>query len=89
MAEADMVERVARALAVSHGKDPDAPAWVQYPGAVPFGLCWRDQYAAAARAAIAAMREPTMNMLSAAHRNNHPRDIETWQTMIDVALDER
>lgn len=27
-------------------------------------------------------REPTDEMLSAAHRNNHPRDIDTWRTMI-------
>lgn len=41
-----------------------------------------------ARAAIQAMREPTDFVLAAAHRNNHPRDIETWQTMIDAALAE-
>lgn len=43
-------------------------------------------YRALAHAAIEAMREPTEEMISAANRNNHPRDIETWQTMIDVAL---
>lgn len=39
-----------------------------------------------ARAAIEAMREPTEAMLSIARRNNHPRDEETWRTMIDAAL---
>lgn len=39
-----------------------------------------------ARAAIAAMREPTSAMVGAANRNNHPRDIDTWRTMIDEAL---
>ncbi|WAJ27122.1 hypothetical protein [Antarcticirhabdus aurantiaca] len=43
---------------------------------------------AEARAALEAVREPTDFVLAAAHRNNHPRDIETWQTMIDAALSE-
>lgn len=38
-----------------------------------------------ARAAIAAMRVPTEAMIAAANRNNHPRDVDTWQTMIDAA----
>jgi hypothetical protein len=37
-------------------------------------------------AAIEAMREPTPAMLGAANRNNHPRDEDTWNTMIDEAL---
>lgn len=41
--------------------------------------CW-------ARAAIEAMRRPTDEMVAAANRNNHPRDIDTWRTMIDEAL---
>ena len=51
----DDVERVARALAKADGKDPDAPAWIRYPSAETYGICWRDQYAAKAKAAIAAM----------------------------------
>jgi hypothetical protein len=39
-----------------------------------------------ARAAIEAMREPTDQMVGAANRNNHPRDVDTWRTMIDEAL---
>lgn len=39
-----------------------------------------------ARAAIEAMREPTSDMVAAANRNNHPRDEETWRTMVDAAL---
>jgi len=50
-----LVERVARALAVAEGCNPDDPAYVRFPGAVPFGVCWRDKYAAKARAAIAAI----------------------------------
>lgn len=41
-----------------------------------------------ARAAVLAMREPSPGMISAANRNNHPRDIDTWRTMIDTALRE-
>jgi len=41
-----------------------------------------------AQEAIKALREPTEAMVAAAGRYNHPRDIETWQTMIDEALKE-
>lgn len=52
-----------------------------------FGSTWsKDVARRLARVAVEAMREPTEMMLSAAHRNNHPRDIETWQTMIDEAI---
>jgi hypothetical protein len=50
-----VVERVARAIAIADGKDPDAPAWVRQPGNETFGICWRDQYANRASAAISAM----------------------------------
>jgi hypothetical protein len=50
--------------------------------------CW-PFCSAQARAAIEAMREPTPGMVGAANRNNHPRDIDTWQTMIDAALGEQ
>jgi hypothetical protein len=51
-----VVERVARALAIADGKNPDAPAWVEGYGnrARTFCICWRDQYSAKAEAAIAA-----------------------------------
>jgi hypothetical protein len=38
------------------------------------------------RAAIEAMREPSVAMIAAANRLNHPRDEEVWRTMIDAAL---
>jgi hypothetical protein len=31
-------------------------------------------------------KEPTAAMLAAAHRNNHPRDAETWSTMVAAAV---
>lgn len=51
-----------------------------------FGFSRAEEAIAAARAVIQAMRAPTPDMIAAANRNNHPRDIETWHTMIDVAL---
>ncbi len=57
IASDEMVERVARALAKADGKDPDAPAWVRYPGGEAIGLCWRDQYAPNAQAALTAMEQ--------------------------------
>ncbi len=50
-----LVELVARAMAIANGKDPDAPAWIRYPGGHTEGICWRDQYAKKARATLTAM----------------------------------
>ncbi len=85
-----MVERVARALAKADRKDPDAPAWIKYPGPEIYGVCWRDQYADKARAAIAAMREPTKAMTDALDSFGAPLGIieEGWQAAIDAALAE-
>lgn len=95
----EMVERVARALEVADGCGPDDPAYIRFPGAVSFGLCWRDKYADKARAAIAAMREPTDAMTAAADDldvyplgSSTPSQSamidEKWQAMIDAALDD-
>ena len=73
--EFSMVERVARDLRfVMYGVPPLRP--------LEKGSTWLIY----AKTAIKSMREPTTEMLGAAHRNNHPRDIETWRTMIDEAL---
>ena len=48
----------------------------------------RSGYHDLARAAIAAMREPTQTMVYTANRLNHPRDDEVWRTMIDTALEQ-
>jgi hypothetical protein len=81
-----MIERVARAMAIDAGKDPDAPAWVSFPGAVPSGVCWRDQYSSMARAAIEEMRDPTNEMMLAALDHFNPLD--AWQAAISSALSE-
>lgn len=84
----DMVEIVARAMAIADGCDPDDPAYVRYPGPTYIGVCWRDKYASKARAAITAMRETTL-----VYRQNGevvhqligaPDDI--WKTLLDAAL---
>jgi hypothetical protein len=55
-----------------------------------FGSAWSNDVAwRFARVAIEAMREPTEAMIAAALRNNHPRDVETWRTMIDAALGDK
>lgn len=70
-----MIERVASAIARSaRAVGGGYVSGDEFP--------WED----AARAAIAAMREPTEAMVAEARRNNHPRDEETWRTMIDAAL---
>lgn len=80
-----MIERVARAIAVSHYPDKEAD------------VMWRHMVPDA-RAAIEAMREPTMFMLRSADNaiisdemfESGPFEIDklTWETMIDAALNE-
>lgn len=86
----DMIEKVARALAIADDKDPDAPAWVRYPGPETFGICWRDQYEDKAKAAIEAMREPTDEMVAAAATSPTLQlaAMAIWQAMIDSILSE-
>ena len=79
---ANMVERVARAICLADGEDPDERCedWMQeFSG-------WRG-YVESARAAIAAMREPTEAMLEAG-RSTPPRTrcLEVYRAMIDEAL---
>lgn len=69
----EMVERVARAL------EPKCRAFGK--GDMPMQVAREF-----ARAAIEAMRQPTDDMIAAARRNNHPRDIDVWLTMISEAL---
>ena len=67
-----MIERVARAIARSHGSDD----WCAY--------------AKTARAAVAAMREPTLDMLEAALPDTPDWGYlpEEWQAMIDHVVNE-
>lgn len=68
-----MVERVARAICC-HGYGCIDPDKCRAMG----------NYEEDARAAIAAMREPSEGMLEAAR--NHHSDFAIWQAMIDQAL---
>ncbi len=75
----DMVERVARAMAVRNN-DHDEEGRLQWPA-----------YADDARAAIAAMRVPSKNMLEAGNHEFRWIRVESfaeevWQAMIDAAL---
>lgn len=95
----EMVERVARAI-----------LQVRNPGIadIPLRLLLRstdpdETHMAEARAAIAAMREPTVKMVQAAQqeyslswssepgegRDWNPADGSIWRAMIDAALDKR
>lgn len=82
----DMVERVARALCrEQHIQRYGSEMWREGELDQKVEGYWR-HHIIGARAAIAAMREPTEAMIGAANRNNHPRDIDTWKTMVDEAL---
>jgi hypothetical protein len=70
----DMIERVARAIFIA-AKENSSASW---EGHIP-----------EARAAIAAMREPTEEMMLAGERADEPLDspaYTTWRAMIDAAL---
>lgn len=63
-----IVEKAARAMAVADGRDPDDPAYVQYPGPQYFGKCWRDKYAEKARVALTAVMPDLITTAVAAER---------------------
>lgn len=80
----EMVEKVARAICCPRGCD-----YADYDGK---GICALDQlknYEDRARAAIAAMREPTDAMIYAAYRSLRDDGLvasEVWPAMIDECL---
>jgi hypothetical protein len=80
----DMIERVAKAI------DADRRGWALVP---PEGATdenrWKT-YTPIARAAIAAMREPSGEMLTAADLRDGicTSYDELWKTMIDAALED-
>lgn len=88
----EMVERVARTLAKIDGFDPDEdPNYVDgkiyTQVAHPPGTRLWNRYERKARAAIAAMREPTKAMHDAgSHGYNDALATVIWQAMIDEAL---
>jgi hypothetical protein len=77
------------AIAICKSRTCEGSACCQWPANMGRTVCnaKKGAYDDAAIAAIEAMREPTQDMVFAANRNNHPRDIETYQTMIDAALE--
>jgi hypothetical protein len=81
----EMIERVARALCVAAGQDPD----FNYD---PHGINRTDDVrwrvnVTKARAAIEAMREPTEGMVYADTVKEWPSDAcAAWKAMIDEAL---
>jgi hypothetical protein len=71
-----MIEKVARAICKTHGAfDPDA---------LTDGVAAWKYYVPEARSAIAAMREPTDEIIREAGQSQH----EAYQAIIDAALKE-
>lgn len=83
MADESMVERVARALCVRAGHDPDE---IQYRGTEEIRSGW-EAYADDVRAAIRALREPSEAMVSSGMAEiDHDGAGDCWRAMIDAAL---
>lgn len=87
----ETIERVAQALCAAYGNDwadtPESGAGLHaHDERLPDRTDWRSM----ARAAIAAMREPTDGMLRAA--NDGVRSVTAaaaqWRAMVDVALND-
>lgn len=91
----EMVERVARSLCVEDEHDPDKVNLYRprTPGVTDETRNWM-AYVDGARAAIAAMREPKMDLIWAAERAQPKGGImlsgaekrDFWNAMIDAAL---
>jgi hypothetical protein len=88
----EMINRVAIALCVADGRDPYED-WRVTPGGTMLDVAirpgeeqrWR-LYVKKSRAAIAAMREPTEEMLCAGEECDTNGPNASWQAMIDKAL---
>lgn len=90
----EMIERVARALCVASGKDPDADSR-KLPNGLILDIALEDPrtwrlYIKKARVAIGAMREPTDAMCIAAEADLYDGDEliarYAWPIMIDAVL---
>jgi hypothetical protein len=75
MSDSEMVERVTRAMSAADPMGPEYPVQLQF-------------YIPMARAAIAAMREPTEDMkaVGASQMRTYNESDDVWQAMIDEAL---
>lgn len=84
-----MIERVARALCLEAGLDPDrkfkSSNWGEETS--PHEFAWHE-FQPAARAAMEAMRDPTEEMVNAAlHWQDHCSDVDSlFEQMIGAAI---
>lgn len=83
-----MVERVARALCVAAGHDPDSPTCDVFSLDDPDCIYPWAGFRAQARAAIEAMREPTDEMKAVVYWVENSDLPSGWRAMIDAALQE-
>ena len=83
----EMIERVARAMFAAQWDAQDRPEEFDLNSEGFKAIYW-----AAARAAVAAMREPTDDMVRAAHLKAEGMTsagfADVWRAMIDVVLDD-
>lgn len=93
----NMMEKMARAIAIAHGRHPDELSGKPLGGADWEPCAMWEHNIEAARAALEVLREPTEEMWKTALRSGNcpalPADekqalAEFWQAMIDEALKE-
>ncbi len=95
MTEQTMIERAARAICVANGRDPDQAIKGIGTGILGVGEptpLWKHAEAMA-RAAIAAMREPTPvaanQILEGMHEQSFEASNASWRAAIDAILAEK
>ena len=76
----EMIERVARAITVAEGDDPDGGTG----SLLNEGEVWWQHRIPQARAAIEAMREPTKEISAMSYCADNAENL--WPAMIDAAL---
>lgn len=94
MTQPTMVERVARAICMSQGEDPETLDVRRICDRENNPLPLWHWYVEQAEAAIKAMRDPTPEMLKRAHGARRfiaeeTNSLRTWEAMIDAALSSR
>lgn len=84
----DMIEKVARAICLAEGFDPDFNYDPNGLGAMAVSDVRWKLFTHAARAAIEAMREPDHDLTAAVVPVGYDRThaVIAWRTMIDAAL---
>jgi hypothetical protein len=80
----EMIERVARALAIADGRDPEGHSIELRDGSLHLGKQW-EAFVPTARAAIEAMQEPMPEMMAAISLQTSTDGCVNYRAMLNAA----